>query len=48
VTSTRKSLIGPSDLAAQFCQEICGDFPDFGLMYDLSHMPLLNENRPRL
>ena len=39
----KKALIGPSDLAAQFCQEIREDFPDFGLMYDLSHMPLLHE-----
>ena len=39
----KKSLIGPSDYAAEFCQTIRKDFPDFGLMYDLSHMPLLHE-----
>ncbi len=39
----KKSLIGPSDLAAQFAARIRADFPDFGLLYDLSHMPLLNE-----
>jgi sugar phosphate isomerase/epimerase len=39
----KKCLIGPSDLAAEFCQRIRQDFPDFGLMYDLSHMPLLGE-----
>ncbi len=39
----KKSLIGPSDLAAQFAARIRADYPDFGLMYDLSHMPLLGE-----
>jgi len=40
----KKSLVGPSDLAAQFAARIRADFPDFGLMYDLSHMPLLGES----
>ncbi len=39
----KKALIGPSTLAAEFCQSIRLDYPDFGLMYDLSHMPLLYE-----
>ncbi len=39
----KKSLIGPSDLAAQFAARIRQKHPTFGLMYDLSHMPLLNE-----
>ncbi|MBM3190606.1 MAG: sugar phosphate isomerase/epimerase [Chloroflexi bacterium] len=39
----KKSLIGPSDLAAQFAARVREDYPGFGLMYDLSHMPLLNE-----
>jgi sugar phosphate isomerase/epimerase len=39
----KKCLIGPSDLAAEFCRRIRQDFPDFGLLYDLSHMPLLGE-----
>lgn len=39
----KKSLIGPSDLAAQFAARVRENYPDFGLMYDLSHMPLLNE-----
>jgi sugar phosphate isomerase/epimerase len=39
----KKCLIGPSDLAAKFCREIRKEFPDFGLMYDLSHQPLLYE-----
>ncbi len=40
----KRSLIGPSDLAAQFAARIRADFPDFGLLYDLSHMPLLGES----
>ncbi|MCD6290478.1 MAG: sugar phosphate isomerase/epimerase [Anaerolineae bacterium] len=40
----KKALLGPSDLAAQFAARIRADFPDFGLLYDLSHMPLLNES----
>jgi sugar phosphate isomerase/epimerase len=39
----KKCLIGPSPLAAEFCKMIRQDYPDFGLMYDLSHMPLLCE-----
>ena len=37
-------LIGPSDVAAQYAARVKEDYPDFGLMYDLSHMPLLREN----
>lgn len=40
----KKSIIGPSPLAAQFAARMREDFPDFGLMYDLSHLPLLEEN----
>jgi sugar phosphate isomerase/epimerase len=39
----KKALIGPSDLAAEFAAEVRRDYPDFGLMYDLSHQPLLGE-----
>ncbi len=39
----KAALIGPSDYAAQFARMIREDYPDFGLMYDLSHMPLLGE-----
>ncbi len=39
----KKSLVGPSELAAAFAQRIREDFDTFGLMYDLSHMPLLHE-----
>jgi sugar phosphate isomerase/epimerase len=39
----KAALIGPSDYALGFAQAVREDFPDFGLMYDLSHMPLLYE-----
>jgi sugar phosphate isomerase/epimerase len=40
----KKALIGPSDLAAEFALAVRQDYPDFGLMYDLSHQPLLHED----
>nr|WP_321262231.1 TIM barrel protein [uncultured Sphaerochaeta sp.] len=39
----KKSLIGPADLASRFAKEIRKDYPEFGLMVDLSHIPLLHE-----
>jgi sugar phosphate isomerase/epimerase len=39
----KKALIGPSEYALTFAQAVRQDYPDFGLMYDLSHMPLLYE-----
>ena len=39
----KKALIGPSPLAADFAASVRQEFPDFGLMYDLSHQPLLRE-----
>lgn len=42
-TVDKKCLIGPSPFAADFCKMIRADYPDFGLLYDLSHMPLLYE-----
>ena len=42
-TIDKKCLIGPSPLAAELCTTIRADYPEFGLMYDLSHMPLLYE-----
>jgi len=39
----KKALIGPSDYAAYFAAVVREDYPDFGLMYDLSHQPLLFE-----
>lgn len=39
----KKCLIGPSEYALKFAKAVREDYPDFGLMYDLSHMPLLFE-----
>ena len=39
----KKCLIGPSEYAAAYAREVRRDYPDFGLMYDLSHQPLLFE-----
>ncbi|MFQ5614163.1 MAG: sugar phosphate isomerase/epimerase family protein [Anaerolineae bacterium] len=39
----KKRLIGPSDEAADFARVVRQDYPDFGLLYDLSHQPLLFE-----
>ncbi len=45
----KKCLIGPSDYAAEFASAVKQDFPEFGLMYDLSHQPLLfEESEPAL
>jgi sugar phosphate isomerase/epimerase len=42
-TVDKKCLIGPSPYAAEFARRVRQKYPDFGLMYDLSHMPLLYE-----
>jgi len=39
----KKALIGPSSYAAEYARIVREDYPDFGLMYDLSHLPLLFE-----
>ena len=39
----KRALIGPSALAAEFAAQVRADYPEFGLMYDLSHQPLLGE-----
>lgn len=39
----KKSLIGPAALARRYAEEICAEFDNFGLMVDLSHIPLLHE-----
>jgi sugar phosphate isomerase/epimerase len=39
----KKSLIGPVELAKRYAQEIRKDFDNFGLMVDLSHLPLIRE-----
>jgi sugar phosphate isomerase/epimerase len=38
------SLVGPVDLAMQYAQEICSEFNNFGLMVDLSHIPIIHES----
>ena len=39
----KKSLIGPVDLAKRFAAEIRKEYENFGLMVDLSHIPLIGE-----
>ncbi len=39
----KKCLIGPTEEAAEIAEEIRRDFANFGLMIDLSHLPLLKE-----
>lgn len=40
----KRSLIGPVNLAKRFAEEITEEHTNFGLMVDLSHLPLLNES----
>lgn len=39
----KKSLIGPTPLALRFAQDITKQHKNFGLLVDLSHVPLLRE-----
>ncbi len=39
----KKSLIGPAGLALRYAEEIRKEYDNFGLMVDLSHIPLLHE-----
>ena len=39
----KKSLIGPADLALRYAKEIREEYDNFGLMVDLSHIPLIHE-----
>jgi len=39
----KNCLIGPSDEAVEISKRMREKFPDFGLMIDLSHLPLLEE-----
>lgn len=39
----KKSLIGPANLALRYAKEIREEHDHFGLMVDLSHIPLLHE-----
>ena len=40
----KKSLVGPTALAVQVSEAVRKDYREFGLMLDLSHMPLLGES----
>ncbi len=45
----KHALLGPATEAAEFSALMRRDYPDFGIMYDLSHLPLLGEEiRPAL
>lgn len=37
-------LVGPVHLAKRYAEEICTEFDNFGLMVDLSHLPILHES----
>jgi sugar phosphate isomerase/epimerase len=39
----KKSLIGPAPLALRYAKEIRESYANFGLMVDLSHIPLIHE-----
>lgn len=39
----KKSLIGPAPLAQRFADEVTAECPNFGLMVDLSHIPMIHE-----
>jgi len=39
----KKALIGPVNEAAALARVLRSNFPDFGLLYDMGHMPLLEE-----
>jgi len=39
----KNCLIGPTVEASHIAEEVRREFPDFGLLLDLSHLPLLNE-----
>ena len=37
------ALIGPVDLTKRYAAEVCAEFDNFGLMVDLSHIPIIHE-----
>lgn len=39
----KKSLIGPANLALRYAKEVREEYDNFGLMVDLSHIPLIHE-----
>ncbi len=40
----KASIIGPTDLAKRFADEITAEYDNFGLMVDLSHIPMYRES----
>ena len=46
-TVEKKSLIGPADEALMVAKAVKEKFPTFGLMYDMGHAPLLDEDPAR-
>lgn len=38
------SLVGPVDLAKRYVEEVRAEFDNFGLMVDLSHLPIIHES----
>jgi sugar phosphate isomerase/epimerase len=43
----KKALVGPCQTAADLARAVRGDFPDFGLLHDLSHIYLCHEQPER-
>lgn len=39
----KKSIIGPAPLAKRFAEDVTKEFDNFGLMVDLSHIPMIHE-----
>lgn len=39
----KKSLIGPVDVVKRYVETICAEYGNFGLMVDLSHIPMIHE-----
>ncbi|HEY5562639.1 MAG TPA: TIM barrel protein [Clostridiaceae bacterium] len=39
----KKSLVGPVELAKRYAEDIRSEFDNFGLLVDLSHLPLIGE-----
>ena len=39
----KKSLIGPAELALRYARDVRKEYDNFGLMVDLSHLPLIRE-----
>jgi sugar phosphate isomerase/epimerase len=40
----KKSLVGPAELAGRYAGDIGREYDNFGLMVDLSHLPLIRES----